>query len=746
MQPPTNAGHFAKAGQFAGSPDQQWASQGAQGQSRPWDRQPPQQEQGGDSWGKPANQWNSSQPEKDQWGKPQWQGKDNQEQWSKGQWNDSDQTQDQWNDPPPEPKAMPGKGLIRKGVGKGKFDESIQPRGAWGGRDDGSDSDGYGDGAPSSKAPPMMSPPMMAPPTMSPPMTVPPSDGRPKQPGHPPGIGQSPKSGSTVLMSPRPKQPSSIPPHMRQGNEGEQWGHGGFNNSSWNQDESNSGPPGLASPSSKAGAGRAPAKLPWLRDQDGGPRPPNTPPPSMRQPPGMSPDNDEFEDDDWNDGFGKEWGLDSDDEDDEDEEDDWSHLAAFGSDPQEGKADEKPQWSQEEWDQWKMEQNTKWNQEMEQRIIPAAKIPAGKAEIKDKCEKGHPLIQWLSPPSGCGCDSCGQTCGGGVVMWGCRKCDFDKCEQCVGKAMPIKPIAKGRGRGRGQQDDNDWKWNAKGKGKGKGKKGKDKGKERGNGKKSKKERKDRKWTGKVPEMFDDENWEEPRKQTELALIGEMAPKSAKWTYPVKDESRRSYVGFLKCPFRTDQCKTFFETVKNGTDWKQPLNPNGTPVPRKTAWMVKKGCNCVYRYGTSEVSPQEYPPWMLDLLKNVMPLCGANSPADWPDSCNMNLYEDGAMSVGWHADDEQLFQGKHRDIAIISLSFGQTRKFNVRLNHPQQGEKSDYTLLLGNGDLCTMEGMTQKHCQHQVPKESVPDRPRINLTWRWIMKHNPSCPATRKGRH
>ena len=30
--------------------------------------------------------------------------------------------------------------------------------------------------------------------------------------------------------------------------------------------------------------------------------------------------------------------------------------------------------------------------------------------------------------------------------------------------------------------------------------------------------------------------------------------------------------------------------------------------------------------------------------------------DWPDSCNLNLYESGDHSVGWHSDDEFLFQG------------------------------------------------------------------------------------------
>ena len=30
--------------------------------------------------------------------------------------------------------------------------------------------------------------------------------------------------------------------------------------------------------------------------------------------------------------------------------------------------------------------------------------------------------------------------------------------------------------------------------------------------------------------------------------------------------------------------------------------------------------------------------------------------DWPDSCNLNLYESGDHSVGWHSDGEFLFQG------------------------------------------------------------------------------------------
>lgn len=155
---------------------------------------------------------------------------------------------------------------------------------------------------------------------------------------------------------------------------------------------------------------------------------------------------------------------------------------------------------------------------------------------------------------------------------------------------------------------------------------------------------------------------------------------------------------------------------------------------------------MYRYGSIEVEPQEYPPWMIELLKKSMNFCGITNPDEWPNSCNLNLYEDGGMSVGWHSDDESLFQGKFRDILIISLSLGVKRRFELRMNWPGEDEKPARRMYLGDGDYMTMEGMVQKHYMHRVPKEDNIEGPRINLTWRWIVRHKPRCPATRARNH
>lgn len=290
-----------------------------------------------------------------------------------------------------------------------------------------------------------------------------------------------------------------------------------------------------------------------------------------------------------------------------------------------------------------------------------------------------------------------------------------------------------------EQDGDNGEWKdrdrRRDKGDGKGRDGK------GRDKKDKKEKKDKKKKlAEMPEKLFGDCWEEPKETAGLMVVSEMAP-NYRWEYPFWDESRRSFAGFLKSPWNRQQCGEFYDEIRAGTEWLQPETSKGV-MPRKTAWLVNKGCSCEYSYGPFQVPPAEFPPWMLNLLGEVMPKCGLQSDSDWPDCCNMNLYDDGGAAVGWHADDESLFQGKFRDILIISLSFGVTRKFELRYNWPGEGEDDVHRFLLGSGDLMTMEGMTQKHMQHRVPKEDWVQGPRINLTWRWIIKHTPQCSATR----
>merc|ERR1712137_780518 len=146
-----------------------------------------------------------------------------------------------------------------------------------------------------------------------------------------------------------------------------------------------------------------------------------------------------------------------------------------------------------------------------------------------------------------------------------------------------------------------------------------------------------------------------------------------WTYPLKDESRRSYVGHLRSPMTEDQCSAWFKIVVEGTEWQKLMASSGG-VSRKTAWLVEPGCSCAYRYGVFHVNGKQFPPWMLEMMEITMPHFNLMHRSQWPNSCNLNLYDDGTSSVGWHADDEQLFNAKHQDVRILSLSLGVPRKF------------------------------------------------------------------------
>eukprot|EP00931_Biecheleriopsis_adriatica_P096075 TRINITY_DN69719_c0_g1_i1.p1 TRINITY_DN69719_c0_g1~~TRINITY_DN69719_c0_g1_i1.p1 ORF type:complete len:327 (+),score=39.08 TRINITY_DN69719_c0_g1_i1:63-1043(+) len=259
---------------------------------------------------------------------------------------------------------------------------------------------------------------------------------------------------------------------------------------------------------------------------------------------------------------------------------------------------------------------------------------------------------------------------------------------------------------------------------------------------------------------------EKRHSARLEVVGDRAPEHACWIYCLKDERRRCFAGHLKGALPKGLADHFYDIIHKETPWKRS-------GPRWTAWMVKPPCTCIYGYkgplirsgsgtdlcyadaadahgGTVSVAhPSMWPDWMDDLLKHIMPLCGIDA-TEWPNSCNMNCYDDGWDGIGWHSDEEPLFQGTTRDCLIVSLSLGQAREFTLCPNEawdPREGCnyacETDWdgqvSMTLGHGDLCSMEGMTQKFYRHAAPQcETDGLTPRLNLTWRWIVQHEAAC--------
>ncbi len=64
-----------------------------------------------------------------------------------------------------------------------------------------------------------------------------------------------------------------------------------------------------------------------------------------------------------------------------------------------------------------------------------------------------------------------------------------------------------------------------------------------------------------------------------------------------------------------------------------------------------------------------------------------------------------------------------------MSFGATRKFAFK--HKRTGEKRE--LMLSHGQLLVMRGETQSHWLHAVMKSAKIHEPRVNLTFRTILR-------------
>merc|ERR1712232_496341 len=51
------------------------------------------------------------------------------------------------------------------------------------------------------------------------------------------------------------------------------------------------------------------------------------------------------------------------------------------------------------------------------------------------CPSGHVLERHAAPNSDYTCDVCGKDVAEGETLWGCRLCDYDKCQQCASKGV-----------------------------------------------------------------------------------------------------------------------------------------------------------------------------------------------------------------------------------------------------------------------------------------------------------------------
>lgn len=182
------------------------------------------------------------------------------------------------------------------------------------------------------------------------------------------------------------------------------------------------------------------------------------------------------------------------------------------------------------------------------------------------------------------------------------------------------------------------------------------------------------------------------------------------------------LSFFKSVFGAERSKEIFDTLKNSNIWTQPsinFGGNLVPIPRLNAWFGDSGKS--YTYSGIRLNPMPWNDVMLEVKSKVENITGSKF-----NSALLNLYRDGNDSVSWHQDDEPELG---EDPIISSLSLGDTRTF--KLKNVKTGEVKKFEL--ENDSLLLMGSGIQKDWTHSIPKTKKLVNPRINITFRNIIK-------------
>ena len=185
------------------------------------------------------------------------------------------------------------------------------------------------------------------------------------------------------------------------------------------------------------------------------------------------------------------------------------------------------------------------------------------------------------------------------------------------------------------------------------------------------------------------------------------------------DGRADYYGQVMA---AEEAGRYMERLMSEIEWRNDeavIFGRHIVTKRKVAWY---GDN-TYTYTYSNITRQALP-WTADLLA-LKELAGRLTGARY-NSCLLNLYHDGDEGMAWHSDDEKELEP---DGAIASLSFGAERRFLFR--HRQSKEKLE--VLLAAGSLLVMRGTTQTHWLHSLPKMKKVRTPRVNLTFRTMLR-------------
>ena len=175
-------------------------------------------------------------------------------------------------------------------------------------------------------------------------------------------------------------------------------------------------------------------------------------------------------------------------------------------------------------------------------------------------------------------------------------------------------------------------------------------------------------------------------------------------------------------FSVAKANFLFDSLFQDIDWQQEnyrMFGKVMPSPRLVAWYGDEGID--YRYSGICHKPLPWLPHLLEIKDTIE--TKLNAPFN---SVLANLYRNERDSMGFHADNEPELG---LEAIIASISLGDNRTLYMK----NKTTKVTHKIPLNHGGLLVMAGQTQQYWLHAIPKQVRSIGPRINLTFRKILR-------------
>jgi len=173
-------------------------------------------------------------------------------------------------------------------------------------------------------------------------------------------------------------------------------------------------------------------------------------------------------------------------------------------------------------------------------------------------------------------------------------------------------------------------------------------------------------------------------------------------------------------FSKEESDDFYDKLLTETQWREyemPMYDKIVTTPRMISWHQDK---------EKDIPSGSTPEFTSDLNK-IRQRVEAQTGLKF-NAVLLNLYRNGSDGVSWHSDKTDK---SGINPIIASVTFGETRMF--RLRHKFRKEVPQVHIPLYHGSFLIMAGKTNSFWEHAVPKTAKEVLPRINLTFRRVIR-------------